>query len=463
MSQFMTPAEITAYQPDPPPKPGVGPLERARRAISHVGHWHAGQQYGRRWPVGCVALEITQRCNLDCTLCYLSENSEAVHDLPMAEIHRRIGQIHRHYGSGTDVQITGGEPTLRKAAELVEVVRAVRAKGMRPTLMTNGIRATRELLASLCEAGLYDVAFHVDTTQEIKGYRTEVELNTIRARYIERTRGLPLSVFFNTTVHRGNFHEIPELVRFFVRHADAVRTASFQLQADTGRGVAGKRDVCISPGTVTAAIDEGVGTRLNFDASLVGHPECNRYGKCAVVGGRVHDLFDDAGFVQRLQTATASLSWNRRSGFAVATTFMRWLGGNPRHWGPILAWLADKGWRMRRDLLRARGRIHALSFVVHNFMDAACLDRERIDGCAFKTMTRDGPISMCLHNAKRDTFILAPIEVPGPQVGVYWQPLSGIVAEESRARDLEPGEHPLKRLRGRSRRRAMEARRRAAG
>lgn len=28
--------------------------------------------------MGWVTLEITQRCNLDCTLCYLSENSEAV-------------------------------------------------------------------------------------------------------------------------------------------------------------------------------------------------------------------------------------------------------------------------------------------------------------------------------------------------------------------------------------------------
>ena len=31
------------------------------------------QVLGRRSTVGCVALEITQRCNLDCTLCYLSE------------------------------------------------------------------------------------------------------------------------------------------------------------------------------------------------------------------------------------------------------------------------------------------------------------------------------------------------------------------------------------------------------
>jgi uncharacterized radical SAM superfamily Fe-S cluster-containing enzyme len=107
---------------------------------------------------------------------------------------------------------------------------------MRPSLFTNGIRATRDLLTELGAVGLVDVAFHADTTQQRKGYDSESDLNQIRQEYIERARGLRLSVFFNTTVHQGNFDEIPEVARFFVAHADVVRLASFQLQADTGRG-----------------------------------------------------------------------------------------------------------------------------------------------------------------------------------------------------------------------------------
>ncbi|MSQ73312.1 MAG: DUF3047 domain-containing protein [Betaproteobacteria bacterium] len=81
---------------------------------------------GSRWPIGCVALEITQRCNLDCTLCYLSEHSEAVRDIPLEEIFRRIDLIFRHYGPNTDVQITGGDPTLRQREELLAIVQRVR-------------------------------------------------------------------------------------------------------------------------------------------------------------------------------------------------------------------------------------------------------------------------------------------------------------------------------------------------
>ena len=90
--------------------------------------------------------------------------------------------------------------TLRKKSELLTIVQKVRVMGMRPTLMTNGIKATRSLLEDLADAGLADVAFHVDTTQQRKGFANEVELNKIRQEYIERAQGLPLSVFFNTTM-----------------------------------------------------------------------------------------------------------------------------------------------------------------------------------------------------------------------------------------------------------------------
>ncbi len=51
--------------------------------------------------------------NLDCTLCHLRESAEAVRDFPLEEIFRHIDIIAGHYGPGTDVQVSGGEPTLR--------------------------------------------------------------------------------------------------------------------------------------------------------------------------------------------------------------------------------------------------------------------------------------------------------------------------------------------------------------
>jgi hypothetical protein len=415
------------------------PLQRARHAMQRTGCGVPGQQMGSRWPIGCVALEITQRCNLDCTLCYLSENSESVRDIPLEEVFRRIDLIHRHYGPNTDVQVTGGEPTLRQHDELLAIVRRIRERRMRSTLMTNGRKATRALLEALAVAGLVDVAFHVDTTQQIKGYRREADLNVLRAAYLDRCRGLPLSVMFNTTVHEGNFEEVPELVRFFRAQAGRVRTVSFQAQAMTGRGVHEKK-IEITLDAIVSQIEKGAGTAINFESSLVGHALCNRYGLCFEAGGRLYDALDDADFIARLQSATAHIVLDRGERRKVARKFLAWLAANPRHWASVVRWSAVKAWQMRTGLAVGCGRVETLSFLVHGFMDAGALDHERIDACVFKTMTAEGPVSMCLHNAKRDSFILQPIRVQTPQGVRLWQPLgeaaqrTGLKRAKGRAR-----------------------------
>jgi len=69
-SRCMTPHEIYAAQPAPRPVDHRAALAAARLRMLATGQWTASQLMGRRWPIGCVALEITQRCNLDCTACY---------------------------------------------------------------------------------------------------------------------------------------------------------------------------------------------------------------------------------------------------------------------------------------------------------------------------------------------------------------------------------------------------------
>jgi 7,8-dihydro-6-hydroxymethylpterin dimethyltransferase len=185
-------AEVLALAPTREPHPDA--LGDLRSRMQRSGQWQVGQMAGRRWPVACVSLEITQRCNLDCTLCYLSDSSEAVRDLPLEEVFRRIDLIVAHYGSGTDVQVSGGEPTLRRRDELVQIVERIAQRGLRASLFTNGIKASRELLTVLAKAGLTDVAFHVDMTQQRAGFTSEAALNTLRSDYIERARGLGLGL-----------------------------------------------------------------------------------------------------------------------------------------------------------------------------------------------------------------------------------------------------------------------------
>ncbi len=433
-----------------PPLAVPAPDARAamRERMQANGQWQDHQTAGRRWPVACVSLEITQRCNLDCTLCYLSESSEAVRDLPLEEVFRRIDMIHAHYGPGTDVQVSGGEPTLRQRDELLAIVTRLRERGLRAALFTNGIKASRELLSALVQAGLTDVAFHVDTTQQRSGYASEAELNALRREYIERARGLPLHVFFNTTVHAGNVSEVPMLARFFVEQADGVDFASFQLQAETGRGVQGGRSGGISNESIAGMLSQGAGTALTFNALLAGHAQCNRSTVMLVANGRAHDAFADTTFVARFMRETAGLAIERGTALRSALSLLRAALARPRLAAASLRWMAALAWRLRADLLAVRGRAHKLTFFTHNFMDAKALDRERIDACVFMAMTQHGPISMCAYNARRDHYLLQPIAT---SQGV-WQPLAG------RRNAGEVAVFPIKFLKGRSRAAAMAER-----
>jgi hypothetical protein len=424
--------------------------------MKRSGQWSDAQVAGRRWAIGCVSLEVTQRCNLDCTLCYLSDSAEAVRDTPLPELFRRIDEIAAQFGPNTDVQISGGDPTLRDKAELSAIVRYVRAQGLRASLFTNGILLTRDWLRQLCDDGLNDVAFHVDITQERKDFNSEHALHAVRLQYIEMARGLPVSVLFNTTVFVGNFQEIPDLADFFARHSDVVRFASFQLGADTGRGTVSGSAAAINQASVRAAIERGLGLALNFDALQGGHPLCNRSAVMLSVGQQRFDLLANAGLAARVMRETATATLPRDQGASGAQAMALALLQRPRLWPGVLAEAARVWWRSRGQWFQP-GQIvpsvRKLSFFTHSFMDACDLDPERIEACVFMAATVDGPMSMCAYNAERDRYLLKPIRLAN---GDTWQPLAVAPNEQGEVRI------PLKWLKGKPREAALAQRSAAA-
>ena len=435
-SDVLTQEEILAWQPykSIPQHDQKNALLIQR--LKETDHWHHQQLAGKRWAIGCVSLEITQRCNLDCTLCYLSDHSEAVHDLPLEEIFRRVQMIYDHYGPNTDIQISGGDPTLRKREELVAIVRRISELDMRSALFTNGIRASRDLLMELAENGLSDVAFHVDLTQERKGYTSEKELNTLREEYIQRCDGLPISVYFNTSVFAGNFKELPALVAFFTENAGRVKLASFQLQADTGRGILRERDFIITQETVWAQIEKGAGVKIPFDSPIIGHSKCNKYAYLFEANGKLFNAWTEDNFAIDLLNRSSGIHFSRTSTFQAIKAALHLFASNPDLWLRGLRWLGHLAWAMKWDIIKAKGKVNKISFFMHNFMDACKLERDRIHSCIFMTATGEGPMSMCLFNAKRDHYILAPQKIATVDGDTIWHPLTGNFT--SKATIIEP-------------------------
>jgi uncharacterized radical SAM superfamily Fe-S cluster-containing enzyme len=390
------------------------------------------QILGRRSTVGCVALEITQRCNLDCALCYLSESSESVKDTPLPILFERIDRIRARYGAGVSVQVTGGDPTLRDRGELVAIVKRIAEHDLRPSLFTNGLKATRDLLEELAAAGLYDVAFHVDTTQGRTRFPTEASLNAVRRDYIERSRGLGIAVVFNTSVHGGNLEEIPALARFFLEHSDVVGMASFQVHAETGRGAWRTRASSVTMAAIRARITEGVGEgALAWDAALLGHPDCHQATMLATFGGRAVDVLADRTLYESFLEEMKDVPFDRRDVKGTARRVVLTLARRP--WWVLRGgrFLLSRLWRVRREIL-ARKKTGKITFFIQNFMDAGALDEERLANCSFMVMTDDGPVSMCAHNARRDDYILKPLALPGVDGPGVWDPRTDALALPSR-------------------------------
>ena len=177
-----------------------------------------------------------------------------------------------------------------------------------------------------------------------------------------------------------------------------------------------------------------------------GHHDCNRSAVLLVVNGRAHDAFADSAFIQRFMRETAHLRIDRGTPWRALRSLLAATLARPALSLAVLRWTAALAWRLRRDLLAARGRLHKLTLFSHNFMDACSLDAERIDACVFMAITQDGPLSMCAYNAQRDTYLLRPLQTTQGT----WQPLrQGHAAAPT---------YPIKWLKGRPRAAAVLAR-----
>lgn len=164
----------------------------------------------------------------------------------------------------------------------------------------------------------------------------------------------------------------------------------------------------------------------------------------AVINGHCYDAFADEAFIRRFMRETATLRIDRGTAWRGAKSMLMGALYRPALVVATLRWAARFAWKARRDLLRARGRVHKLTLFTHNFMDACHLDRERIDACVFMAMTQHGPMSMCAYNARRDHFLLQPLHTSQGE----WQPLAAVQAQ------------PIKFLKGRAREAFLQSRQR---
>jgi len=188
---------------------------------------------------GLANVDLTNRCNLTCPVCFANANVAGYVYEPDFETVRRMLQALRDERpvAGRIVQFSGGEPTIYP--RFLDALRMARDMGFSHTqVATNGIRFTDLEFAEQCkEAGLHTLYLQFDGVCDDIYRRTRgARLWDQKLQAIENVKRAGLKIVFVPTIVKGlNDHQIGDIVRLALEYIECTSGISFQPVAFTGR------------------------------------------------------------------------------------------------------------------------------------------------------------------------------------------------------------------------------------
>lgn len=169
----------------------------------------------RRLPQRDYILRLTERCNLNCSICLASANETPAIDYPLKRLKAFI-QGKRGY----KFDLMGTEPTMRE--DLPQIIRMIHDSGNLAALHTNGIKiADFSYLKKLWDSGLKEVHFQFDGFDDqfylkIRGQR----LLSIKLKALENLKKLGIGTDLVATILRGyNDKEILKILSYGVANS----------------------------------------------------------------------------------------------------------------------------------------------------------------------------------------------------------------------------------------------------
>lgn len=163
-------------------------------------------------PIGW--LEITDRCNIYCEGCYRINGMEG--HKPLEQLKEEVDLLQK-WRNCDNISLAGGEPLIHP--EIVELVAHIRQRGMKPLILTNGVRLENNmpLLKELRQAGVVGFTFHVDSFQQRPHWKgkSEEELFELRMKFARMVHEVGhMFCSFGMTVYPGNLPLVPKMVKW---------------------------------------------------------------------------------------------------------------------------------------------------------------------------------------------------------------------------------------------------------
>jgi len=196
---------------------------------------------GKHQSTPCLAnIDLTNRCNLNCPICFANANACGyVYEPSYEQIVGMLKALRETQPTpGTAVQFSGGEPTLHP--RFFDIVRQAREMGFSNIqIATNGLKiADYEFARRAKESGLHTLYLQFDGTHpEIyKTLRGREDIWEKKLQAIENCRQLDLKICLVPTIIRTvNDEQVEKIFHFAVDNIDVISGISYQPVCFTGR------------------------------------------------------------------------------------------------------------------------------------------------------------------------------------------------------------------------------------
>jgi len=184
-------------------------------------------------------IDLTNRCNLNCPICFANSNAAGyVYEPTFDEVVTMLQRL-RDYRPipCTCIQFSGGEPTLHP--EFLRIVAQAKKMGFSNIqIATNGLKmADEEFARKAAQAGLHTLYLQFDGVDDDTYLKTRARpLMKYKLAAIENCRKFNMKVCLVPTIVRGeNDDQVGKILHFAAENIDVISGISYQPVSFTGR------------------------------------------------------------------------------------------------------------------------------------------------------------------------------------------------------------------------------------
>lgn len=357
-----------------------------------------------------LMIDMTNRCNLKCPICFASAHSAEYVYEPTIDQVRDIVEYAKEMNQPNIVQgilNSGGEPTVRE--DLFDILKMERSLGIDYLVIaTNGLRLAEDIeyFKKLRDLEIYIYLQFDGVTSEPYLKTRNRDLWPVKQKVIENARkiGYDKVILVPTIVKGVNDHQIGDMIRYVAQNSDVIRHIVFQPVSFSGRidrtklkemrittpdvmrlfeeqtkGEIKKSDFFTLPMSQTLAKMVTKGGR-HRDFCI--HPHCGVVALVAPKKGKlvsVSRLMEAEKLYARmrrsfeLKKSRAGIMWDLVTGFIMYV--------KPSFWLTLFPLLKTKSYKSGRQLVDDWMRNNWITIGIMQFMDPYNFDLDRVQRC----------------------------------------------------------------------------------